>query len=338
MVPDVERRALDFLSMDNLDNFSTVKVLVVGDVMLDKYLWGEVTRISPEAPVPVVSLKNKSFVVGGAANVAANIVGLGAEAYLIGVIGNDSEGQIFTKTLEESGVSAKYIVRSENRPTTAKTRIIAHNQQIARLDEETNEEINKSEEAAILEVYEKLQAAADIIIISDYKKGVLKKSLLARLITSAKNNDKIVLVDPKGKDYSIYKNASILTPNKFEIAESSGCGIDNTEEIVEASRKLICELKLSAVIVTRGEEGITLTEKEKESVTLTSVGRKVYDVTGAGDTFMATLAVALGAGKSIFQASQIANSAAGIVVEVVGTTTIKISRLREAFQSIDYNA
>ncbi|MGI8467818.1 MAG: D-glycero-beta-D-manno-heptose-7-phosphate kinase [Pyrinomonadaceae bacterium] len=313
--------------MYNLDNFSKVRVLVIGDVMIDKYLWGDVTRISPEAPVPVVRLKETSFIAGGAANVAANVAGLGATARLIGVVGDDVEGEIFTGILEKSGVSARHVVKSATRQTTVKTRIIAHNQQIARLDQETVEELNGQEEHFVRENFRAAAAEADILVVSDYGKGVLNQSLLASLITYAKEKGKTILIDPKGLDYSKYRGATIITPNKFEMAEVCGCGTTNTAEISRSGRKMLEDLELKAVIVTRGEEGITLIEKGRKPLTLKAVSRKVYDVTGAGDTFISALAVAVGAGENFRAASEIANAAAGLAVEDVGTTVIRINKL-----------
>lgn len=318
--------------MYNLDKFSKVKVLVIGDVMIDKYLWGDVSRISPEAPVPVVKLKKTSFIVGGAANVAANITGLGATAYLIGVVGDDAEGQIFTEILEKNNASSEYIVKSQNRPTTVKSRIIAHNQQIARLDQETSEPLTEEEEEEVWNNFQKLAATVDVIIISDYAKGVLSLPLLSRLIKSGVDHKKPLLVDPKGRDYSKYKNATLITPNKFEVAEVYGCGADDIQEVIAGGQQLLTDLNLTAIIITRGEDGMTLIEKDCLPQTFDAVSRKVYDVTGAGDTFISALAVAVGADNDLVTASRIANTAAGLAVEIVGTTSIKFSDLQRSLR------
>jgi D-beta-D-heptose 7-phosphate kinase/D-beta-D-heptose 1-phosphate adenosyltransferase len=318
--------------MPNLDNFEKVSVLVVGDVMIDKYLWGDVTRISPEAPVPVVNLRETTFRAGGAANVAANIVGLGASAFLVGITGNDAEGQIFAEVLEKAGVSAAHIFKSNERVTTTKTRIMAHNQQIARLDQESSQKLSHEEEENL---WEKIQSAAqnvNVFVISDYAKGVLSEKLLKRLIILGNILEKLVVVDPKGRDYSKYKNATMITPNKFEIAEACGCRADDFEEITRAAQSLIEELKLKSLIVTRGEEGVTLFEKGGKFLTKAAVGRTVFDVTGAGDTFIATLAVALGAGNDAAQATEFANAGAGLAVEELGTTVINLKALKTVFK------
>ena len=295
--------------------------------MIDKYLWGDVSRISPEAPVPVVKLKKTSLIAGGAANVAANIAGLGAKAYLVGVIGDDSDGAIFPEILGKANVSANYLLKTRNRQTTIKTRIIAHNQQVVRVDQETNEPLCEEDENRVLSVFENLLEEVNVIAVSDYNKGFLSKNLLSRLITSGKKRHKIILVDPKGRDFFKYSGANIITPNKLEVSEV--CGINGNEgEMLEAGKGLLQSLMLEALLVTRGEEGMTLFENNKEPVHLKALARNVYDVTGAGDTVIATLAVALGAGKSFLESAEIANAAAGLVVEEVGTTIIKIENLK----------
>lgn len=324
--------------MNKLENFAKVKVLVVGDVMVDKYLRGDVTRISPEAPVPVVRLKETDYRAGGAGNVAANIAGLGATAHLIGLVGDDFEGRVLRDVLEKAGVSSKHIVKSktQNLQTTVKTRIIAHNQQIARLDTETIEELEASDEKGIWENFQEVISDCNLIVLSDYAKGVLSQSLLSRLIEYGRVNKKPVVVDPKGKDYTKYQNASIITPNKFEIAEACNCRSDQTDELAAAGQKLISDLNLAAVLITRGEEGIMLIENNREPLILGAVGRRVYDVTGAGDTFISTLAVALGAEESLSRAAFIANTAAGLAVEEVGTTIIKLKDLQSVIEE-DFN-
>lgn len=318
--------------MYKLSNFSNVKILIVGDVMIDKYLWGEVTRISPEAPVPVVRLEKTSLIAGGAANVAANIAGLGATPYLIGVVGDDSEGASFAEILTSANISADYLICQKNRGTTVKTRIIAHRQQLARLDQETTEELSENGETAIWQKFCELAGKMDGIIISDYGKGVLTSSLTRRLIRYAKDRGKTVMVDPKGRSYQKYAEATLITPNKFEMAEVGGCADTGIEELSRAGQKILAELKLEAVVITRGEEGMTLIEKNQKPLTLSAAGRKIFDVTGAGDTFIAALAVAVGAGEDYRTACEIANTAAGLAVEEIGTTRIMFNALKEELE------
>lgn len=318
--------------MSSLYNFAKVKVLVVGDVMLDKYLWGNVTRISPEAPVPVVNLKETTFRVGGAANVAANIVGLGATVYLVGLTGCDAEGEIFRKTLKSAGVSAEYLYGSEQRVTTTKTRIIAHNQQIVRLDQESTQSLSAEDDKEIWEIINKVVTQADIIVISDYAKGLLSPMLLKRLIRFANENRKLIVIDPKGRDYSKYRNATIITPNKFEMADACGCKADDLTQITEAGRKMLETLNLRALIVTRGEEGVLLIEKEQKPFRQEAVARTVFDVTGAGDTFISALAIVLGAGGDLVEAVEVANLGAGLAVEQLGTTIIDFAALTQVLE------
>lgn len=318
--------------MQSLEGFSKVKVLVFGDIMLDRYWWGSVSRISPEAPVPVVKLDRTTLIAGGAANVAANIAGLGAKPFLVGVIGKDDEGKSFPKVLEESGISADYLVEIENRPTTVKTRVVAHSQQIVRLDNETTEELTSEQENIVWKKIEEILDEIDIVVLSDYAKGTLTENLISRLITKAKDKDKKILVDPKGKNYLKYKGATLLTPNKKEAAEA--CKLEeNGKNLVEnAGKQLIAEIETESILVTQGEEGMTLFEKNKTPLNLKALARDVYDVTGAGDTVIATLAVAIGAGETTARAAELANIAAGLVVEQIGTTSIKFDLLNSEIQ------
>ncbi len=316
--------------MQVLENFSKVKVLVFGDIMLDRYWWGRVDRISPEAPVPVVRVNETTLIAGGAANVAANIAGLGAESFLVGVVGVDKEAAVFPNILAETNISADYLVEIKNRPTTVKTRVIAHSQQIVRIDQETVAELNAEEEIPVWQKIESLLGEVGIIIVSDYGKGVVTETLLTRLITAAKNKNIQILVDPKGKNYLKYKGATLLTPNKKEAAEA--CKLEeNGNKLVElAGEQLISEIETEAILITRGEEGMTLFEKNKEPLHLKALARDVYDVTGAGDTVIATCAVALGAGASLAKAAELANISAGLVVGQIGTTAVKFEELKEA--------
>ena len=311
-----------------IKNASKLKVLVIGDVMLDRFWWGSVSRISPEAPVPVVSLEKTSIAAGGAANVAANIAGFGAEPYLIGVIGNDEAGQTFPEVLSNANVSRFKLYTIKNRKTTIKTRIIAHNQQVARIDQETITNLQVKEVKRIFENTQKEIENADIIVISDYAKGFLSEELLMRLISLASEKNKMILIDPKGKDYSKYQGATILTPNQRETADA--CGLDvNNQNLAEEAKKIILEkLSLEALLITQGEQGMTLLQKGKEKCHLHAATRKVYDVTGAGDTVIAAMAVALASGLNFLEAAEIANLAAGLVVEQVGTTAISKDMLK----------
>jgi rfaE bifunctional protein kinase chain/domain len=307
------------------NNFSNIRVMVIGDVMLDRYWWGTVNRISPEAPVPVVQLQHESLAAGGAANVAANIKGLGAVPILVGTVGEDEEGKALRELLRRGGIAADFLVGSVSRPTTVKTRIVAHQQQVARIDREIKAPLAAGDEERVWTMAADLVESCDIIVASDYDKGLLSENILSRLITQGRLSGKHILIDPKGTDYRKYKQATVLTPNKKEALEASG-----EEEVSAAARRLLGELGLAAVLVTRGEEGMSIFVPDQGERKLAAQARHVYDVTGAGDTVIATLAVALGAGAELTLAAEVANLAAGFVVEEVGTTAITLEKLQLA--------
>jgi D-beta-D-heptose 7-phosphate kinase/D-beta-D-heptose 1-phosphate adenosyltransferase len=317
--------------MQILEKFSELNILVIGDVILDRYWWGDVSRISPEAPVPVVRLKNTSLAAGGAANVAANIAGLGATPILVGIVGDDDGAQQFPGVLANSNVSPDHLVRDRARPTTVKTRVIAHSQQVVRVDQEHADGISAATEDAIVEKLRAEIGRADAIAVSDYAKGMLTNRVLTELFKIAGENGKPVLVDPKGKDYSKYKGAALLTPNRREAAEA--CNFEDKGDVVNrAGAKLMSDLGLEALLVTEGEEGMTLFRKSQPSIRMAAEARQVYDVTGAGDTVIATFAVAIGAGADVETAARLANVAAGLVVEQVGTTAVTLSGLEAALR------
>ncbi len=316
--------------MQPLDNFSNTKVLIVGDVMLDRYWWGSVGRISPEAPVPIVRLDQTTLSAGGAANVAVNVAGLGATPLLLGIVGIDIEADSIRGILTTSGVDSHNLIGVENRPTTVKTRVIAHSQQVVRIDQESDDQIGKDVEVQIESRIKSLVTEADAIILSDYAKGLLTDRLLSMLIRSAQEAGKAVLVDPKGKDYRKYQGATLITPNRREAAEACNL-IESSPSIVDiAGNQLLAELDLESLLITQGEEGMTLFRRNQDVKHFPTAARQVYDVTGAGDTVIATLATALGAGSNLDTATRIANAAAGIVVEQIGTTAIAIEDVRNA--------
>ena len=307
------------IQMNNTENFD---ILVVGDIMLDRYCWGTVNRISPEAPVPVVRLDSTTVTAGGAANVAANIAGLGMTPNLVGIIGSDEDGRSFDKVLADSNISNINLITLDGRSTTVKTRIVAHGQQIARIDQETAKALNADQETTVLERLFQLIASARVIIISDYAKGFLTDRVLSQIIEKARSLNVPVLVDPKGKRYSKYRGATILTPNKREAADA--CSLDDHEENVvdRAGEMLLSDLDLDALLITQGEDGMTLFEKQRSPKHMHTQARQVYDVTGAGDTVIAAMAVGLASGRSFAEAAAFANTAAGLAVEKVGTTVV----------------
>ncbi len=319
------------------ENFSNVTVMVIGDVMLDRYWWGIVERISPEAPVPVVSLDRTSLVAGGAANVAANIAGLGAVPILIGIIGDDEEANLFPKVLSDANIANFKLIPFKGRKTTLKTRILAHSQQVARIDQETKAELTPAEASSLFAEIMPFLKQADIYVLSDYAKGFLTAELVKNLIQYANANGKMILVDPKGKDYSKYASATLLTPNQQEAADA--CGLDNhSANLVERSGEmLLANLSLKALLITQGEKGMTLLQSGKSPAYLKAAARKVYDVTGAGDTAIATMAIALGSGNSFERSAEIANLAAGLVVESVGTTPVTLEMIASNTHLSDEN-
>lgn len=300
--------------------------LVIGDLMLDRYLIGEVERISPEAPVPVVLLKQENERAGGAANVAANLSLLGIRTTMAGIIGDDAEGRALLDMLRELNIDSA-IVTSQQRPTVTKTRILGGHQQMMRLDKESRLAFTESENNALHEqVSQAIAQKPDVIILSDYAKGVLSDALCQAVIAQAKALGIPVLVDPKGRDYTKYQGATALTPNKKETSEA--CGIDamDTDRLLQAAADLRDHLGLVFLAVTRGEEGISLLE-QNEAIHIPAAAKQVFDVSGAGDTVIATLAAGLVHGLSHRQAFELANIAAGIVVGKVGTVPVNREEL-----------
>jgi D-beta-D-heptose 7-phosphate kinase / D-beta-D-heptose 1-phosphate adenosyltransferase len=301
--------------------------LVIGDVMLDRYLIGNVGRISPEAPVPIVLLNEQNERAGGAANVAANLAFLGIKTHIIGCIGHDTEGEILQKRISTINIDTSGIVRSQYRPTIAKTRILSGHQQMLRLDQENITAFNSEENAQLmLVIHTALARQPSIVILSDYAKGLLSDVICQHIITHCRTHNIPVLVDPKGRDYSKYKGATALTPNKKETAEACGTQIEDAALIDKAIILKNC-LGIDFLAVTRGEEGITLIDNETHQIAATA--QQVFDVSGAGDTVIATLAAGLFYALSPLESLQLANLAAGIVVGKVGTVPITREALVE---------
>lgn len=314
--------------MSILDNFCRARVVVIGDIMLDRFWWGSVERISPEAPVPVVRIEKMSLAAGGAANVAANIAGLDAEPVLIGAVGTDDEARQVADVLGKNGISPDHLIKLGDRPTTVKTRLVAHSQQVARIDQEDNSPIDENSENAVIRSCEKHIPNANVVVISDYAKGLLTERVIAAAIAAANNNRIPVLVDPKGRVYSKYAGATLLTPNRREAAEA--CNLDEglSDAVAVAGKQLLSSLDVRGVLITQGADGMTLFRREAEDLHLSALARQVFDVTGAGDTVIATLATAVGAGASLDEAADLANIAAGLAVEQAGTTIVTLAELR----------
>lgn len=303
--------------------------LVVGDVMLDRYLIGKVSRISPEAPVPVVHLSSQNDRAGGAANVAANLALLGIQTQLLGCVGDDTEGKALGSRIAELGISTEQLVTTKQRPTIAKTRILGGHQQMLRLDQEDASAFNADEQKQMSQAWKNAFAQKPaIVILSDYAKGLLSPDLCQQIIADCRTANIPLLVDPKGTDYSKYQGATALTPNKKETAEACNTHIDDDALIAKASA-LKSALDLDFLAVTRGDEGITLLADGAEQY-ITATAKQVFDVSGAGDTVIATLAAGIMHGLAPFNSLQLANLAAGVVVGQVGTVPITQDMLLEA--------
>jgi rfaE bifunctional protein kinase chain/domain len=317
-----------------LDRVAQTKILVVGDVMLDRYWWGSASRLSPEAPVPVVALKKVSNVPGGAANVAANIAALGTGVVLVGLIGTDESANALRESMLERGISHEFLIESSTRPTTTKTRVLVHKQQIARIDDETDAALSYAESASLSERVQGLIGDVDAVVLSDYAKGCLSEGLLASIIASARSHEKIVLVDPKSRDFSKYAGATLITPNLGEALNAAA--IENGGEAMadEAADRILSRTSIDSLLITLGEHGMKLFEKGKNSVHFPSMARQVFDVTGAGDTVVALLSAALGAKSGLHAAVTFANIGAGIAVEKPGTTVVAIDELRTAISNL----
>ncbi|HYJ90303.1 MAG TPA: D-glycero-beta-D-manno-heptose-7-phosphate kinase [Pyrinomonadaceae bacterium] len=316
--------------MEFLNDLSKARVLVVGDVMLDRYWWGTVSRISPEAPVPIVRLSNSSLAAGGAANVAVNIAGLGATPILIGIVGRDTESSLLRQILKEKAVSPDYLIEFVDRPTTVKTRIIAHSQQVARVDQEIDDGLTDNQASTVVDTICQAIESADVVAISDYAKGLLTSEVLSSVFEICQKHSRETLVDPKGKDYAKYRGASVVTPNRREAAEACNIEENRPDAVEYAGKRLLDEHQFGSVLITRGEEGVTLFQNGSEPIHFEAMARSVYDVTGAGDTVIATLASSIAAGAQLADAARLANVAAGLVVEKVGTTAVSIAELRSA--------
>lgn len=299
--------------------------------MIDRYWWGSVERISPEAPVPVVKVEKTNMVAGGAANVAANVAGLGAKVSLAGAIGTDAEGKEIKKILKQNRISSEFVLQTKNRPTTMKTRVVAHSQHVVRIDQEKIEGLSQKDKNNFVRLITPEVSKFDVILISDYAKGFLSQDILHLIINECERCRIPVVIDPKGKDFTKYGGATILTPNKKEALESAGIVEEvsdlSEESVKKAGMTLLEKSNLKSLLITLGEEGMTLFQAGKDPVKFRALARQVYDVTGAGDTVIATLGTAIGAGADLQAACRIANTAAGFVVEEVGTTIITQEKL-----------
>jgi D-beta-D-heptose 7-phosphate kinase/D-beta-D-heptose 1-phosphate adenosyltransferase len=312
------------LSFECLQSFRGKRILVLGDVMLDTFIYGQCARISPEAPIPVVRYEREDVMLGGAGNVARNIAALGGEVVLIGIVGQDAAGAVLEAKVDaERGIVADFV--TDGRPTTQKIRYIAAQQQMLRVDIESSA---IADSAQLFTAFERRLEAADAVVLSDYAKGVLSPELLTRAIASARSAGKPVIADPKNADVSRYNGVTLLTPNASEAMSATGVACDNDEHVQTASDRLLNAMPNSpAILITRGPKGMTLAQRGQATRHLPALAREVFDVSGAGDTVVATLAVAMAAGLDILDAAELANVAAGKAVSKPGTAVVTMDEL-----------
>jgi len=313
-----------------LQRFPQASLLVIGDLILDHYVMGRVSRISPEAPVPVVHVESETLRLGGAANVFNNILALGGKADLCGVIGADESGRLLLKELGKSRSGRGGVIIDHDRPTTRKSRVIAHNQQIVRYDMEGRQELKGTLQKRLLRYVESRIRELSCIVVSDYAKGVVSAALMTELTRMAALRKIPIIVDPKVEHFSYYKGVTVMTPNHLEATQAAGLNGDDDQTINQAGAVIRQRLGCQSVLITRGEKGMSLYEGEGTSWHLPTQARQVYDVTGAGDTVIGTLALALATGANMRAAATLANHAAGIVVGMVGTATVSPKQLLEA--------
>ncbi len=312
-----------------LNRFAEVPIMVIGDLILDRFLWGRVERISPEAPVPVVEILRETVHLGGAANVVANLVALGARPIPVGVVGNDAAGETLLGELERLGVDASGVVVDPVRSTTVKARIIAQHQQVCRTDWESRAAVSTT---SVERLRENCEAAGKVsgVILSDYGKGVLTRDLIARTTEASRQSGVFVAADPKGHDFSVYRGVTMVTPNKKEAEQASRIEIRDDASLARAAQSLLQSTNAEYVLITRGEEGMSLFDEEGHSY-IPTAAREVYDVTGAGDTVVATLTLAAAAGATIADAALLANQAAGVAVGKLGTASVTVQEILASF-------
>ena len=322
-----KKRALEIIG-----NFSGAGVLVVGDIMVDHFIWGKVSRISPEAPVPVVDVQKDSILLGGCANVLNSIYAMGGKVYVAGVIGADNIGKRLLEELRQRKVETAGIVIEKGRPTTLKTRIVAHGQQMVRFDKESRNPIPRASTEKILEYVKSLRKKIGAVVISDYSKGVISRELMKEIRKIVDSSKIYICLDPKQSDFSIYEGAYIITPNHHEAQRAAGMEITDENDLRHVGETLLKKYNFQALLITRGEEGMSLFERGQRMIAHThfsAQAKEIYDVTGAGDTVIGVLALSLAAQANLKEATYLANQAAGIVVGKVGTATVTQAELMQ---------
>lgn len=317
---------------DFLRKFKNTGILVIGDLMVDQYVWGRVKRISPEAPVPVVEVTNENLLLGGAANVAHNILSLDGKVYIAGVVGSDDTGKILISKLRETGINTDGIVIDKDRPTTVKTRVIAHSQQVVRFDKEIRSDISHATMSLILDYVKECIHGIKGIIISDYCKGMITKTLVAKILHLA-GSRVFVAVDPKIGHFEYYRGVGLITPNINEASFGSGIDVVDEKTLIAAGKTLLKKIHCHSLVITRGDEGMTLFDRNGRVTHIPTCAKEVYDVSGAGDTVIAALTLSHAAGATLRDAAIIANHAAGVVVGKVGTAVATRNEILESMKT-----
>ncbi|MFQ5847749.1 MAG: D-glycero-beta-D-manno-heptose-7-phosphate kinase [Candidatus Methylomirabilales bacterium] len=330
MSDDPTARQVLFPFHELLTRFPQRKVLVLGDIMVDEYIWGSVSRVSPEAPVPIVEVEGENIRLGGAGNVVANVRALGGQADLVGVVGGDAMAERLIHEIEQIGVKADGVILDRSRKTTVKTRVVAGGQHVVRFDRECMEGLGDEIRGGIEELVRDRLAHVDALIVSDYGKGVVNSRLLQEVLPVARARGVITVVDPKINHFGLYRQVNVLTPNHREAAAAWGRPVRSDTEVVAAGRHLVDSLRVQAVLITRGEKGMALFEADGHVSHIPAVAKEVFDVTGAGDTVVGTMALVLGSKATMVEAAQIANHAAGVVVGKRGTATVSMAELKRS--------
>ncbi len=317
-----------------LDAMQGKSALVLGDVMVDEFLYGKVDRISPEAPVPVLEFSSHTFMPGGAANVARSVQGLGGRPLLVGCIGQDAVADRLKEELHREAIDDAGLVSDPDRPTTLKTRVVAHTQQVVRIDREDSSAVSPEVEAQLIAAVEARLAQAGVVLISDYRKGAVTAALLRSLLDKARSEEVPVLADSKATSTDHYHGVTVATPNVREVQQLTGVEVGSEDALAEAARRLIEQLECGAVVVTRAEEGLSLFERNGRATHVPAIATEVHDVTGAGDTVTAAMGLALAGGAELPEAAFLANLAAAVVVRKVGTATASPDEIIEIFHEV----
>ncbi|OGW84189.1 MAG: hypothetical protein A3C47_06110 [Omnitrophica bacterium RIFCSPHIGHO2_02_FULL_51_18] len=312
-----------------ISGFGKARVLVIGDLILDEFIWGKVSRISPEAPVPVVWVDSENFMPGGASNVASNIRSLGGEVSLVGVVGEDPRGEILQALLRKKGVNCEGVLADSHRPTTQKTRVIAHHQQVVRIDREIIKPVSEKLLKQMLRFIASKIKEVDALIIEDYGKGVIVPRLVQEIVKIGKKQNKIITVDPKETHFSYYQGVTTITPNHHEAGSAAGFLIKDDATLLKAGRRLLNKLNCESVLITLGENGMSVFERGKPMVKIPTVARDVFDVSGAGDTVISAYTLARAVKATAHEAAHVSNCAAGIVVGKVGVAASTREELLE---------